>query len=432
MRNRLREYSQTLFRSGGGIVFVGDVFSKLLTFTITIILFELVTPVEYRIYGFFLTALATINQFTDSGLHQSFIRFYSLYYLTNTRRAEQHLLFALKSKCAILVFTAVLVFLGADSIANRIFFTSELGSPIKLLSAGILGSGIYEFFQAYFQARQEFRQLTFLRVFEGAGKLFFILISILIASFTLNVVFLAYIIIPPVVGTLAVFMFWRQQRTLNIRAELRGIGKEIFHFGKWMMLTSFLTMLLRNLDIFMITGMLANDPYNVGLYNAAVRLCTPLVVITGSVSTVFFPKAMAIKSKTEMKLYIAESLRITVPVTMLSLIYLVCVSVGVPLLFPNYQDVIPLFLLLFIGYAWTIIGNPLTMLVLSINKAEVVSFISFIQLILTVLSHYVFILWFGVIGAAISTALLWFLSGGYSLYYLSKNMDEIDHLLVDK
>jgi len=429
---RIKEYSQTIFRSGGGIVFIGDIFSKLLTFTITIILFELVSPVEYRIYGFFLTALATINQFTDSGLHQSLIRFYSLYYLKQTQRAEQHLIFALKSKCVILVFTAVLVFLGADSIANKIFYTPELGGPIKLLSAGILGSGIYEFFQAYFQARQEFRQLTFLRVFEGAGKLFFILVSILIASFSLNVVFLAYIIIPLVVGTLAVFMFWRQQRTLNIHAELRGIGKEIFRFGKWMMLTSFVTMFLRNLDIFMITSMLANDPYNVGLYNAAVRLCTPLIVITGSVATVFFPKAMAIRSKTEMKIYITESLRVTVPLTMLSLIYLVCVSIGVPLIFPNYQGVVPLFLLLFVGYAWTIIGNPLTMLVLSINKAEVVSFISFVQLILTVLSHYVLIHWFGVIGAAISTVLLWFLSGGYSLYYLSKNMDEIDHILVHK
>ena len=84
--------------------------------------------------------------------------------------------------------------------------------------------------------------------------------------------------------------------TSRVRYDWKDIGRKVLGFGKWMMVTSFATMFLMRLDVFMISPMLADRPEEAGLYIAATKLCTPLIVLAGSVSTVFFPKAMELRT----------------------------------------------------------------------------------------------------------------------------------------
>jgi Na+-driven multidrug efflux pump len=131
-----------------------------------------------------------------------------------------------------------------------------------------------------------------------------------------------------------------------------------------------------------------------------------------------------------MKSYIRGTFRVTVPLVLLSLIYLAAMLLITPAAFPKYVDAMPYFLVLWIGYAWTILGNPLTILVLSINRADAAMYISLGQLALTVVSHYLFITRLGAMGAAVSTVLMWFLAGTVSLWYLYVNRREIEKLPV--
>ena len=407
-----------------GIVFTGDVLSKFLTFVITMLLMKLVTPSEYALYGVFIAVLATVNQFTDSGLQTSLIRFQALYQNLDPERASSHLRFAWNVKWIVLLGTGTAMLLLARPLAFDAFQNAALEYPFRLLSFGIIGNGLYEFMQAVFIARQKFGTLSVLRISEGGGKLLFILASLAVGSFSLDTVFIAYVVVPGIIGLVGVFL--ARRLWVRMANNWRVIGREIFGFGKWMMLSSFATMLLIRLDIFVLGPMLHDRPDEIGLYSAAVRLCTPLMVLTGSVATLFLPKALGLRSMAEMRSYIRRSLQVTIPLIALCGVYAIAVCIAIPAYFPKYASAIPYFLVLFVGYAWTIVGNPLTTLVLSINRAHVVTIISIAQLFLTTASHYCFIGWIGAMGAAVSTVLMWFLAGGVSLWYLFLHRHEIE------
>jgi O-antigen/teichoic acid export membrane protein len=144
-------------------------------------------------------------------------------------------------------------------------------------------------------------------------------------------------------------------------------------------------------------------------------------VIAGSVGTVLFPKAMGLRNYEEMKSFVRHSFRLTVPLTAVAAVYGILVVLAIPRLFPSYTGAIPLFVILFLGYAWTIIGNPITMLILSLDRPRVAAFINLAQLILTAVSHYILIALFGAVGAAVSTVLMWFIAGAVSMSYVYRH-----------
>jgi len=407
------------------VVFTGDVFSKFLTFLITLVLMALITPEEYKLYGLFITVLATVNQFTDSGLHQSFIRFHALYKREDPARAQAHFRFAVRLKILFVLSAALALFFAADFLASTVLRTPELGTPLRIMTLAVIGGAMIEFLLSVLQARQEFVRFTIIRVAEAAIKTGLIYGGILAGAFTLTLVYASYAVAPFVVLPVAVW-FLSSLRGGGA-TDWRDIGREIWNFGKWMMLTSFATMFLMRLDVFMISPMLADRPDEAGLYIAATRLCTPLVVLAGSVVTVFFPKAMELRSLDEMRRYVRRSFSVSLPVTGIGLLYLLVVLLATPEFFPKYTASLPLFAVLFVGYAWTIIGNPLTMLILSINRARTATWIALGQLALTLGSHYLFISFMGSMGAAVSSVLVWFAAGLVSMTYIYLHRHEVAH-----
>ena len=137
------------------VVFFGDVSSKFLTFLISLSMLGMLTPKEYLLYGLFITVLAAVNQFTDSGLHQSFIRFYALYKLDNPERAQAYYQFTLRVKIAITLFASVLLYLGAGVLANDILQTPNFETPLRIMTIAVAGGGMMEYILAVLQARVE-------------------------------------------------------------------------------------------------------------------------------------------------------------------------------------------------------------------------------------------------------------------------------------
>lgn len=406
-----------------GVVFTGDVVAKFLTFLITLILLALITPEEYKLYGLFITVFAAVTQFTDSGLHQSFIRFYALYKREDPGRAQAHFHFALRAKTVVILFTAIALFFFADFISVQALRTPQLKTPLRLMAIAILGEALIEFSLTVLQARQQFVRFTALRIAEAAIKTGIIYAGILIGIFTLDLVYLSYTIAPFAVIPLA--LWFLSSLRGRVRYDWRDIGTEIWHFAKWMMLTSFATMFLMRLDIFMISPLLADRPDEAGIYIAAARLCTPLIVLAGSVVTVFFPKAMELHSLEEMRRYVRRTFSVTLPVTAIGFAYVIVVFLATPEFFPKYTASLPLFAVLFVGYAWTIIGNPLTILMLSIDRARIATWVALGQLAVTIVSHYLFIMNMGSMGAAVSSILVWFAAGTVSMMYIYFHRHEI-------
>ncbi len=406
------------------VVFFGDVSSKFLTFLIALSMMKLLTPKEYLLYGLFITVLAAINQFTDSGLHQSFIRFYAMYKWDNAPRAQAYYQFTLRVKIGITLLSAAALYAAAPVLSVSVLKTPDIETPLRIMTLAVIGGGMMEYILAVLQARQEFVRFTTIRIVEAALKTGFIYAAIVAGAFSLNFVYASYAVAPTLVGLTAVW-FVSSMRG-SVAYDWRDIGKEIFSFGKWMMITSFATMFLMRLDVFMITPLLKSSPHEAGLYIAATKLCTPLMVLAGSVGTVFFPKAMELRSGEDMSRYLRHTFTVSLPVTGIGLLYMAVLYVIVPRWFPAYSESLPLFSVLFIGYAWTIIGNPVTMLILSINRARVATWIALGQLVVTAGSHYFFITSMGAMGAAVSSVLVWFAAGIITMLYIYAHRAEIE------
>lgn len=409
----------------GGIVFAGDVLSKFLTFLITIFLLRVVTPADYMLFGVFITILAACNQLTDLGLHQSFVKFYAYYRGVDDRRAQAHLALGFRLKAVMTIATSVVMFFAAPVLARSVFLNGQLELPIRVVGIAVASNGIHEFLQAVFQGRQEYGILTAIRLIEAVGKVIAIYLLFMVFHRSIDSVYIVYALAPIPAILLAVSYLRRDLFDSGGHAP-REIFSELFQFGRWMMVASFATMLLMRIDVFMVTPMLSSTPDEVGYYAAAVRLCTPLIVLAGSVSTVFYPKAMALRNYEELRQYVRRTLKVTLPMAGVSLLYLGAVVFAAPHLFPKYVAALPIFAVLWCGYVWTILGNPLTMLVMSINKASTVAAIGMAQLALTIVSHAVFIRHFRGMGAAVSTLLMWLLAGTASLAYLYMHRRSID------
>lgn len=412
-----------------GVVFTGDVSSKFLTFLITLSMLAMLTPEEYLLYGLFITVLAAVNQFTDSGLHQSFIRFYALYKNDNPDRAQAYYQLSLKIKIVITLCAAAALYVFAGPLANNVLEAPAMEAPLRIMTIAVIGGGLMEYILSVLQARQEFARFTAIRLAEAALKTGFIYAAILFGAFSLDVVYVSYAAAPLLVGFAAVYFVTSMRGTVEY--DWRDVGAELFRFAKWLMITSFATMFLMRLDVFMVSPLLSDMPDEAGLYIAATKLCTPLIVLAGSVSTVFFPKAMELRSTADMRRYLLRTLAVSVPVTGVGLLYLLALSLMIPRWFPAYEPSLPLFGVLFIGYAWTIVGNPVTMLILSINRARAATWIALAQLLVTSVSHYYFITTMGAMGAAVSSVLVWFAAGAVTMWYIWVHRSEIENVAAE-
>ncbi len=424
LKQHLKEYIG-LAAKQSGIVLIGDVVAKALTFAISLTVMKFVSPAEYIVFGMFLTVQAIIAQLADSGVNQSFTRFYALYAPGNPARANAHYRLALQIKIVVLAAFGVVLYIFAEPLAVLSKYP-ELKDAYRLLSIGVIGVGFFEFFQAVFQARQDFKQLTALRVSEAALKIGFIYLFASVATFSLTTVYIAYAAVPLAV-ILVVFAFSKKLR-VHAEYDKKDIGGELFSFVRWLMLTSFAMIFLQHLDVLLIGPMLVHNAHDAGLFVAGKKLCTPFFVLSASIATVFFPKAMALRTVEEMKRYVKRTLQVSVPVAAGSAFYVVALYLLIPAYFPDYTSALPVVYILYIGWAWTIIGNPLTMLMLSLNKANVATAVSIVQLVVTIVSHYLFIQWLGGVGAALSNVVIWFAAGSYSLWYIYTHRKDIEHV----
>lgn len=404
----------------------GDVVAKAITFAISLVLLNVLAPGEYITFGLFMTVVAIVVQFSDSGLNQSFIRFFSLYKDTNPARANAHLHFAARFKLGIFVLLGVALYFTASIISSSLDHP-ELTSGIQLLAIGLTGIGIFEFSLSVQQARQEFTRMAVLRVAEAVLKIGFILVFIVQGTFTLTNVYQAYSFVPIAVALF--ILFGTNIFRVKEQYSTKEIGSELLGFGKWVAFSSFATMFLQHIDTLIAAKLLPDA--DAGIYYAARRLCIPLQVLTGSIVTVFFPKAMALQSLDDLRKYIRSSFKVSVPVAALTVLYLIAVLLAVPVFFPAYTDSIPLIIVLYFGWIWTLVGNPITILLLSLNRANVATYISFGQLIVTGVMHWYFATYFGAMGVAVSSLFVWLLAGCVTYAFIYKYRHQIETVRKD-
>lgn len=394
----------------------GDFISKGFLFFVNLILMKISTQEDFALFSIYITFLGLGQQFSDLGINQGMIKYYSTYKGENLDKANSFLSFGFKFKLvSALIFSLIYLLLSYPTAIYAYKQTTHI-LPLLVAACGTFGGSMLDYIQALFQSKQDYKKLAVIKITEGFAKLGGLLLLVLLKEYTIAKVYWIYTIVP----LLVFFMGYRMSLPLHCKYDVKEVFKELFGFSKWVFLASITTMIMVRIDILMLSLLNPKDLVGLGIYSAGIKLCVPLQVAAASMNTVFFPKAMEIKKRSEIKSFIISTLKITFPLSIAFVIFSILVEYLIPHIFPNYIDSIPIFNILVIAFLFNLLGNPITVILFAINKQKVALKINLIQLFVNIVANLILFYYLNSIGIAFGTLITYFVGGFLTFYYIFK------------
>ena len=395
------------------IVLSSDFVSKGFIFFFNLVLMKYSSVQDFGLFSIYITFLALGQTFSDMGINQGIVKYYSLYKNQNPERANSFLNFGFKIKLVLAFSFTLLYLLLVYPTAIYVYSDTHI-TPLFIAAIGVFGGSLIEFIHFVFQAKQDYKKLAIVKILEGFLKLATLLFLFILKEFTITKTFWIYTIVPVIVFLVACTMY----RPVKLTYDKKDIFMELYGFSKWLFLSIVATMIMGRIDVLMLSFFDVNDFAGIAIYSAGLRLSIPLLLATVSMVALFFPKAMEIKNKTEAKAFIFSTLKLTLPLTIGCIFYSVLVKYFVPVIFPNYVESLPIFYVLFFAYILILIGNPITTIILAINQQKKAVMIHIIQLFINILANVILYHYFSAIGIAYGTLLTFAVGAALSAYYI--------------
>ena len=131
------------------------------------------------------------------------------------------------------------------------------------------------------------------------------------------------------------------------------------------------------------------------------------------------PKFSGVSSKEQLRKYTVKSLKFTAPIIFPLIILLVASKPIILWLYGvEYLSSVVIFKVLICAFAISVIINPISLAIYSLNKPEVVAYLNIVQLILNFLGNIFLIPLYGAVGAASVTLLIRIVAAFYISRYI--------------
>ena len=393
---------------------IGDFVSKGFLFFVNLILMKVASQEDFALFTIYVTFLGLGQQFSDLGINQGTIKFYSVYKSSDPERADGFLSLGFRLKF-ISAFSLALIYLGLAYPTAIYGYQQETHVlPLVIAAIGTFGGSMFDFLQAAQQSKQDYKKLALFKTAEGFIKLGGLLLLVFIKEFAINKVFWIYSIVPLIIFIAGYKFIGKKAMPTNAKS----IFDALYGSSKWIFLAGLTTMIMVRLDIIMLSFLKVSDLTGLAVYSAGIKLCVPLQVAAASMNTVFFPKAMEITKRGEIKAFIFSTLKITLPLSVGFILFAVMIEFIMPLIFPNYIGALPVFHILVIAFLFNLLGNPITVILFAINKQKVALNINIIQLVVNLVANLILYYYFSAIGIAIGTLITYLMGGFITFYYI--------------
>src|SRR5690606_35176130 len=214
-----------------------------------------------------------------------------------------------------------------------------------------------------------------------------------------------FMMISAIAGTVVVYFITKKyllfSKTINW-----DIIKELFNYGKYVFGTAISSQLLRSVDQLMLGSMVTTA--SVASYNVAIRISNLVEVPTATIATIIFPKSaesMAKGGKPEAKRLYEKSVGAILAVLFPVLIFVLAFPEFIITLVASkgYLDTVSILQVTILYSIFTPFGRQFGTILDSIGKPKITFSIVLLNLVLNIISNYIFINAFGVIGAAYGT-----------------------------
>ncbi|MCB0485801.1 MAG: oligosaccharide flippase family protein [Flavobacteriaceae bacterium] len=396
----------------GFYIFSTTILSRILSFIASWIALQLLDHSELGVILFAFNIISFIIPIGGLGLHQSLIRYGAQ--LIDDKEKNDLFVYVLKRGIVVSIVLIVVLIIVSYFI-NFSFPNTQY--YLVILSFSIIPFFLFEIVKIQFRLRFENRMYALLEL--SYNILFVAGVLVLTTVFKEDGYVLAIIVVPLITSLLFI-------KKLNINFKnnnkLSFTNLIFWKYGFFASLSNVVTQLLFVIDILLI-GYLLNDPKMVTNYKYITLIPFSLLFLPNVfITTDFVEFTQRINDKKYIKRYIKGYLYFFVMISVIIISIFSILSKWLLLIFDEkLVQFNNIFLVLTLGVTGILIfrglfGNLLS----SIGKAHINYYIASIALILNILSNFYLIPHYGILGAAITSSVLMWLTGLFSLLFFYK------------
>jgi O-antigen/teichoic acid export membrane protein len=396
----------------------GTIINSLLGLFFFILILRVLGPTEFGIFAILAAILVLLSDVFDLGTNQGLVKFISESLAKKDQRSVSQFL-KLGFEIKILV-GLLLIVLGwpISYFVARFFFPFQNFWLIFLAFLGILPTLLLGFVFYSLQGLGRFVKANLCQIFANTLRLILIFVFLFfdhLDVFTSVLVFS----IAPFFGFLAGIYFLPKE-FLQVRGEFLQI-RSFLRFNFWLALYFVFFSIYSRIDTFLLAGLVG--AYQTGIYNAAARLLSPFMQVSGNFSTALAPSFAKLKNLQLAKNLFRQTLKFAVVLVLPMFLIIFLAPFLIPVLFgKSYLDSIPSLQILTVGMMFLFISVPATtFIVYFFEKPQVYVILTFFQIFLILVFGFVLIPRFGATGAAISFLIsqIWLFSSSF-IFVLAK------------
>ena len=413
----LKNYIQNFLSRAGSYVFTATLASKALSFLASWIALQLIDHRELGVVLFAYNFIVFLIPISGFGLNQSLIRYGAL---LRTQQEKDALFVYVSKKGFLATIILILLIISGSFLIDFQFQNTQL--YVIILSFVLIPTFFFEVIRAQFRLKHDNKSFAYTEFFMSI----FLVINVFVLSYFFQEIGYSIAMIVAPLFTSLLFIKKLKIRFIPSKKE-SDINFEFWRYGFFASLSNVVTQLLFVIDIILIgyllkdTEMVTNYryvsliPFSL-LFLPRVFISTDFVMFTENI----FDKKYILNY---IKSYMLFFLIISILMLLVSFLF---VDFILALLDPNFVDFSDSFLILMVGIVGIYIfrglyGNLLS----SLGKAYVNYYIASFSLIINIVSNYFLIPEYGILGAAITTAILMWISGIISMIVFWKIYNKI-------
>jgi O-antigen/teichoic acid export membrane protein len=323
----------------------------------------------------------------------------------------------------ILYFIVVLIGLLAGYLlityyANSLF--SNVSIEVLSISLFIFPlTLLFQFLLSFIQAKENFTTYNIASLSNSIILMIFIIILYFNELLTVKSIVIAMIgslILSNIIG----FIYTRKEG-YRFNSFSKNYAKDALSYGLKSHLSNIIAFVNYRADIFLLN--LLSSPISVGLYYVAVQIVERLWIVSSAVSTVLFPRFVALHEKDKERLsLISKTFRMVVILTIILSILLVMFGYYfIDILFGyEYVDAYYAILYLIPGVIMGAGSRILANAIAAKGRPELNAYTSIFVMILNIILNIIFIPNYGFIGASIATSIAYSINTILRIYIFSR------------
>ena len=391
-------FESATFRQSA-VTFSGTFITGLLGAAFYILSARLLGPALFGTLSVSIVVLSLVADLGDMGVNTGLVRFISKYANENFEKANRFIKLGLVIKLSMSLVVISFGYILAPLIANKIFFKSDLVTPLRISFIGVGTTWLFSFITVNLQAFQRFWKWSGVQILTNLLRLVVVVILFYISKISIQNNLLAYITIPFIGFMIGLTLIPKGFLKVN---KVLSVGSEFFQYNKWIAIFIVFSSISSRLDTFLSARFVSS--VELGLYSAAIQLTQVVPLIIGAIGTVIAPKMSGMRDINTILLYFKKTQIFVLGISVLGLLAIPVSFWFIPTFYGDkYMGAVPVFTILLIAMLVFLISVPIHNMVLYyFSYPKLFTWVSMIHFSIILILGWVLVRKFGVIGIAYS------------------------------